>query len=71
LKGTIKKLIRDRGFGFIRAEDGNEVFVHRSGFEGEDFDSVNEGQDVEFNTERGAKGLRAINVRVVAGGGGE
>ena len=69
MKGTIKKLIRDRGFGFIRAEDGNEVFVHRSGFEGEDFDSVNEGQDVEFNTERGAKGLRAINVRVVGGGG--
>ncbi len=50
--GTIKKLVADRGFGFIAAEDGKEFFFHRSGTEG-DFDSL-----------RGPKGPRARSVRV-------
>jgi len=65
LKGKIKKLIRERGFGFINAEDGKEVFFHRSALEGTDFDALEEGSDVEFNLERGPKGPRAVNVKTV------
>ncbi len=65
LKGEIKKLIRERGFGFINAEDGREVFFHRSALEGIDFDALEEGNSVEFNVERGPKGPRAVNVRMI------
>ncbi|NIM59564.1 MAG: cold shock domain-containing protein [Candidatus Aminicenantes bacterium] len=65
LKGEIKKLIRERGFGFISAEDGREVFFHRSALEGIDFDALEEGNSVEFNVERGPKGPRAVNVRMI------
>ena len=63
LKGTIKKVIRQRGFGFIAAEDGTEIFFHRSSTA--DFDSLEEGANVEFDTEEGPKGSRAANVRKV------
>ncbi len=66
MKGEIKRLIRDRGFGFITAEDGKEIFFHRSSLvEGTDFDTLEEGNSVEFNVERGPKGMRAENVRVI------
>ena len=65
MKGEIKRLIRDRGFGFITAEDGKEIFFHRSALEGIDFEALEEGNSVEFNSERGPKGLRAVNVRVI------
>ncbi len=64
-KGTIKKLIRDRGFGFINAEDGREIFFHRNGLVDCDFDSLSEEQKVEFEVEKTPKGPNAINVRVV------
>ena len=63
LKGKIKRLIRERGFGFITAEDSKEVFFHRSALAGEDFDALEEGTSVEFDLERGPKGPRAINVK--------
>ena len=65
LKGTIKKVIQQRGFGFITAEDGKEIFFHRSGLAGGDFDSLQEGVNVEFDIEEGPKGARAANVKVV------
>jgi CspA family cold shock protein len=65
LKGRIKKIVRERGFGFISAEDGKEVFFHRSGLEGIEFDDIEEGDDIEFNSERGPKGLRAVNIRTL------
>lgn len=65
MKGKIKKLIKERGFGFINAEDGKEVFFHRSALEGTDFDTLEEGSSVEFNLERGPKGPRAVNVRMI------
>jgi len=65
LKGKVKKLIRERGFGFISAEDGNEVFFHRSSLEGMNFDTLEEGDGVEFDIEEGPKGTRAANVKVV------
>ncbi|MCH7761730.1 cold shock domain-containing protein [candidate division TA06 bacterium] len=65
-KGTIKTLIRHRGFGFINAEDGREIFFHQSGLVKGDFDSLNEGDKVEFEVEKGDKGPRAINISVSA-----
>ncbi len=62
--GTIKKLVRERGFGFIQGEDGVELFFHRSALQGEGFDMLAEGQTVEFDVERGPKGPRATNMRV-------
>jgi len=64
LEGKIKRLVRERGFGFITAEDGKDVFFHRSALAGEDFDALEEGTSVEFDLERGPKGPRAMNVRV-------
>ena len=63
MKGKIKKLIRERGFGFISVEDGREVFFHRSALEEIDFDALEEGNSVEFNVERGPKGPQAVNIR--------
>jgi len=65
LKGEIKRLIRERGYGFISAEEGREIFFHRSALEGVDFDALEEGNNVEFNVERGPKGPRAVNVRII------
>jgi len=64
-KGEIKKLVRDRGFGFISDTDGNEVFFHQSSLTGIEFDTLNEGQEVEFEVEKSPKGPRAINVSLV------
>ena len=61
--GTIKKLVSDRGFGFIAAEDGKEYFFHRSGTES-DFDSLMGGEKVNFEIEASPKGPRAGRVRV-------
>ena len=63
MQGTIKRVIRDRGFGFIRAADGQEIFFHRSALQNLNFDSLREGDNVEFELERGEKGPRASNVR--------
>ena len=67
MKGKIAKLIRDRGFGFISAEEGKEIFFHRSSLQGVDFNALEEGNSVEFETESGPKGMRAINVKKVEG----
>ncbi len=60
--GTIKKLMRDRGFGFIRTGDGREVFFHRSECREVDFDALEQGQTVGFELEMVPKGPRARNV---------
>jgi CspA family cold shock protein len=64
MKGQIKRLIRDRGFGFLTSEDGKEIFFHRSVLEGTEFDALEEGSQVEYNIEQGPKGLRAVNMRL-------
>ncbi len=61
--GTIKKLT-DRGFGFIAAADGKEIFFHRSECQAVEFDSLTEGQEVSFDRESDVKGPRARNVRL-------
>jgi CspA family cold shock protein len=64
LKGKIRTLIRFRGFGFINAENGENVFFHHAALRGEDFDALKEGNSVKFKLKRGPKGLRAANVRL-------
>lgn len=62
--GTIKKLVSDRGFGFIAADDGVEYFFHRSGLDPTlNFDSLSGGERVEFDIEPSQKGPRAYRVR--------
>ena len=62
-KGKIKKMVRDRGFGFIRGDDGKEVFFHRSGLNAAEYDNLNEGDNVEYVVQEGARGARAENVK--------
>jgi cold shock protein len=62
--GTIKKVVADRGFGFITADDGKDYFFHRSGVEASlDFDRLAGGEPVEFEIEQSPKGPRAARVR--------
>ena len=63
--GKIKKLVRDRGFGFISDTDGREVFFHQNSLVDVKFDTLNEEQSVSYDVEKSDKGLRAVNVRVV------
>ena len=62
-RGKIKKMVRDRGFGFIRGDDGKEVFFHRSGLNAADYDALSEGDNVEYVVQEGPRGARAENVR--------
>ncbi len=57
-KGTVKFFNETKGFGFIKAENGEEVFVHVSGLK----DEIRENDQVVFETERGKKGINAVNV---------
>jgi CspA family cold shock protein len=62
--GTIKKVISDRGFGFIAAEDAKEYFFHRDGLDSSlNFDRLIGGERVEFEIEASPKGPRATKVR--------
>ena len=63
-KGTTKSLLKARGYGFIEAEDGKEIFFHSTGLQGADFESLKEGQAVEYETEQGPKGVRAVNIKI-------
>ena len=64
LEGTIKRLVSDKGFGFILASDGNEYFFHSSACSESPFDDLREGHAVTFEAGQGPKGPRAENVRV-------
>jgi CspA family cold shock protein len=62
MTGTVKRLIRDKGFGFIAAQDGSEYFFHQSACKGGQFDTLREGDSVTFDKGQGPKGPRAENV---------
>ncbi len=68
--GQIKRLVRDRGFGFIRPEGASEdIFFHSSSIQGALFDDLNEGQNVDFDTEpdpRDSRRSRATNIRLAS-----
>jgi CspA family cold shock protein len=63
--GKIKKIVLERGFGFIADSDGTEVFFHKSELKDADIGSLSSNDDVEFETKKTPKGLSAINISVV------
>jgi CspA family cold shock protein len=64
-KGTIRRLITDRGFGFIKTEEETDLFFHRNELQEVDYDSLTEGQQVEFEIEQGRGGRpQAVRVRL-------
>jgi len=64
--GKVRKVVRDRGFGFIDDRDGRELFFHQSALSNVTFEALIEGQDVSFEVEKSDKGPRAINISPVA-----
>jgi CspA family cold shock protein len=64
MNGTIKRLVTDKGFGFVLAEDGHEYFFHQSACTDARFDDLREGQALTFEKGQGPKGPRAENIRL-------
>jgi CspA family cold shock protein len=64
VRGCVKKVIPGKGFGFILAEGGKDIFFHRSAVQNREFGRLREGTKVEFDVERTNKGPRAISVRI-------
>lgn len=62
MQGTVKWFNSEKGFGFISAEGGNDVFVHFSAIKSDGYKTLEEGQKVEFDVVDGAKGPQAANV---------
>ncbi len=60
--GTVKWFNDSKGYGFIKQEGGEDVFVHHTAIQAEGFKTLAEGQQVEFEVVRGAKGLQATKV---------
>lgn len=60
-RGTVKFFNKEKGFGFIKGDDGQEYFVHQSGLA----DEIQQGDMVEFELQEGKKGLMAVNVKRV------
>ena len=61
-EGTVKWFNDTKGFGFITADDSGDVFVHHTSILGAGFKSLAEGDRVSFDTEKGPKGPKAVNV---------
>ena len=61
-KGRVKWFNDKKGFGFIASDEGTDIFVHHSAIQGNGYKSLEEGQEVEFEIEKSAKGDRAVNV---------
>ena len=61
-KGKVKWFSDQKGYGFIAAESGKDVFVHHSEIQGEGYKSLTEGQEVEFEITKGPKGDQATGV---------
>jgi len=67
MNGTIKRMVSDKGFGFVAAEDGNEYFFHQSACTSTPFDSMHEGQAVSFERGQGPRAARREREACVVG----
>jgi CspA family cold shock protein len=64
-KGKIKRLVTDRGYGFIQTEEGKDLFFHQSQLQGVDYSSLKEGQEVEYEAGTGRGGRpEAVKVKL-------
>jgi CspA family cold shock protein len=61
-QGTVKWFNNSKGFGFIKRETGEDVFVHYKSISGDGYRTLKEGDKVEFEVETGLKGLQAVKV---------
>jgi CspA family cold shock protein len=64
-RGKVKWFNNQKGYGFITPESGADVFVHFSAIQGDGYKSLEEGQEVEFEIEKGPKGEQATKVNKV------
>lgn len=62
VKGKVKWFNDSKGYGFITPESGNDVFCHHSAIQGDGYKTLAEGQDVDFEIEKGPKGEFAAKV---------
>ena len=65
MKGKVKNFNKEKGYGFIKCDDGNDVFFHYSELKMEGFKTVDSNQVVEFEVIETEKGKRAVNITVV------
>ena len=65
MTGRVKWFDEKKGFGFIEAQDGKDVFVHFRAIQGDGFKTLTDGQEVSFEVEQGQKGPQAVNVNIV------
>jgi CspA family cold shock protein len=65
MQGKVKWFNERKGFGFIEAENGNDVFVHFSAIQSSGFKTLQDGQSVSFDVQNGPKGLSAVNVQAI------
>ncbi len=63
IQGTVKRIFRDKGFGFIEATDGREVFFHRSELIGLEMEALSEGDSLTFEVVKGKKGPQATQIK--------
>jgi len=64
-KGTVKWFNAEKGFGFIKVDGGDDVFVHFSAIAKSGYKSLDEGQRVTFDVEEGKRGMQAVNVNLL------
>ncbi len=66
MKGTVKMFNKEKGYGFIRGEDGKDYFFHYSVLVMDDFKTAEKGEAVEFEVQESERGLRAKDVKKIA-----
>ena len=65
MKGKVKNFNKEKGYGFIKTDEGKDVFFHYSELKMEGFKTVAPGQNVEFEVVETEKGLRAVNIKTI------
>jgi cold shock protein len=69
IKGSFKRVMKERGYGFIKVEDGREIFFHKSALQGLGFNSLLKAVTVECDVQNDKynRGFKAVNVRRASG----